>query len=84
MAVKRKPATITWRKALAMARNARAQEREDLKVYQSRVHPVIEAAQAARDTLDSLRRGAKFSPACYEAGYARLRTALVPFDNSEG
>jgi hypothetical protein len=52
------------------------------------VTALVAAAQAARDTLDSLRRGAKFSRPAYEAGYAKLREALLPFaeegtDNDE-
>ena len=44
------------------------------------LYALVAAAQAARDTLDSLRRGARFSHAAYEAGYAKLREALLPFD----
>lgn len=41
---------------------------------------LLVAARAGRDTLDSLRRGAKFSPAMLEAGYEQLRQALQPFE----
>lgn len=41
---------------------------------------LVEAAQAARDTLDTLRQGRHFSGPAYEKGYARLRSACAAFN----
>lgn len=44
---------------------------------------LVEAAVAARDTMDTLRRGVHFSGGAYEKGYNRLRTALSYFNVEE-
>lgn len=44
---------------------------------------LVQAAAAARDTLDTLRRGVHFSGPAYEKGYDRLRAALAYFNVEE-
>lgn len=41
---------------------------------------LVQAAAAARDTFDTLRRGVHFSGPSYEKGYDRLRMALAYFN----
>lgn len=41
---------------------------------------IVKAAQAARDTFDTLRQGRHFSGPAYEKGYQRLRSACALFN----
>lgn len=50
------------------------------KVPLKPVLELVQAASAARDTLDTLRRGVHFSGGSYEKGYTRLRSALAYFE----
>lgn len=45
---------------------------------------LVQAAAAARDTFDTLRRGVHFSGPSYEKGYDRLRMSLAYFEKYEG
>jgi hypothetical protein len=69
-ALKVKPGYLTVRQHKAAL--AEAVRLEGLKYA-----PLVFAATAAKDTLDSLRRGASFSKAMYETGYQRLSGSLV-------
>lgn len=66
-------------KAGYTVRQHRAILAEALRLERVKYYPLLFAATAAKDTLDSLRRGASFSKPMYEAGYQRLSDSLVGF-----
>lgn len=76
MTAKAKPAfTVRQHKAIVA---------EAVRTERARHYDLIFAAVAAKDTLDSLRRGANFSKPMYEAGYQRLAGSLVQFEKKVG
>lgn len=67
------------------ARQHKAILAEAIRLERLRYLPLLFAAAAARDTLDSfLRNGARFSKPMYEAGYQRLSDSIVGFPVEKG